>query len=69
MRFTARLRAFLRFWYEFVIGDDWTVAAGVVVALVVTWAVSRASVPVWWLLPLAVCVLLPAGLWREVRRR
>ena len=30
MRF---LRSFGRFWYDFVIGDDWKIAAAVVVAL------------------------------------
>lgn len=29
------LRSFGRFWYDFVIGDDWKIAAGVVAALVV----------------------------------
>ena len=29
----TRLRAFGAFWYDFVIGDDWLVAAGVVVGL------------------------------------
>ncbi len=27
---------FLRFWYDFLIGDCWQIAAGVVVALVIT---------------------------------
>ena len=27
------LAAFGRFWYDFVVGDDWTIAAGVVAAL------------------------------------
>ncbi|MHB8576787.1 MAG: hypothetical protein ACYDCQ_15810 [Dehalococcoidia bacterium] len=26
--------AFLRFWYDFLVGDDWKIAVGVVVALV-----------------------------------
>ena len=30
MRF---LRGFLRFWYDFVVGDDWRIAAGVVLVL------------------------------------
>jgi hypothetical protein len=30
MRF---LRAFGRFWYDFVVGDDWRIAAGVVLVL------------------------------------
>ncbi len=69
MRISARLRAFGHFWYDFVIGDDWRVAAGVVVALAATYALSRTSVPAWWVLPVAVAVLLPFSLWRQVRRR
>jgi hypothetical protein len=30
MRF---IRAFGRFWYDFIVGDDWRIAAGVVVVL------------------------------------
>jgi hypothetical protein len=65
----SRVWAFGAFWYDFVIGDDWRVASGVVVALAVTYGVSRTSVPAWWLLPLAVVLLLPFSLWRAVRRR
>ena len=34
----ARIRAFAAFWYDFVIGDDWLVAAGVVISLALTYA-------------------------------
>jgi hypothetical protein len=27
------LRGFLRFWYDFVVGDDWRIAVGVVLVL------------------------------------
>ena len=64
---TARLRAFGLFWYDFIIGDDWSVAAGVVIALVVTALLSRTSVPAWWIVPVAVFVLLPLSLWRGTR--
>jgi tryptophan-rich sensory protein len=64
----ARLQAFGAFWYDFVIGDDWRVAAGVVVALAVTFGVSQTSVPAWWIPPAAVVVLLPYSLWRVIRR-
>jgi hypothetical protein len=64
-----RIKAFGAFWYDFVIGDDWLVAAGVVIALALTYAVSLTTVPAWWLLPLALAVLLPASLWREARKR
>ena len=64
-----RIRAFLAFWYDFVIGDDWRVAVGVVLALAVTAAVARAGVPSWWVLPVAVALLLPLSLWRAAHRR
>ena len=63
-----RIKAFGAFWYDFIIGDDWLVAAGVVIALALTYALSR-TVPAWWLLPLALAVLLPLSLWREAHRR
>ncbi|UQX88672.1 hypothetical protein M6D93_01410 [Jatrophihabitans telluris] len=64
-----RIRAFVWFWYDFIIGDDWLVAAGVVAALVATYAVSRTSVPAWWIVPVAVVILLPLSLWRASRPR
>ena len=32
MRYVA---AFVRFWYEFIVGDDWRIAAGVVAVLAI----------------------------------
>ena len=64
----ARLRAFAAFWYDFVVGDDWRVAVGVAVALAVTWAVSRTSVASWWIVPVAVAVLMATSLRRATRR-
>jgi hypothetical protein len=64
-----RARAFLAFWYDFVVGDDWLVAAGVLIALALTYALSRTTVPAWWLMPTAVAVLLPVSLRRMIRRR
>jgi len=66
---TQRIRAFAAFWYDFVVGDDWLIAVGVVVALALTYALSRTAVPAWWLLPLSVALLLPLSLWRATRRR
>jgi len=63
----ARLRQFGAFWYDFVIGDDWQVAAGVVVALAATYGLHRAAVPAWWALPVAVLLLLPYSLWRATK--
>jgi phage shock protein PspC (stress-responsive transcriptional regulator) len=65
----ARVRAFLAFCYDFVIGDDWRIAAGVAAGLAVTYAVSQTSVPSWWVMPALVVIVLPASLWRATRRR
>jgi hypothetical protein len=62
-----RLRAFLAFLYDFVIGDDWRIAAGVVIGLAATYGLSQTSVPAWWLLPALLVVLLPASLWVATR--
>jgi hypothetical protein len=62
-----RLRAFGRFWWEFVIGDDWLVAALVAVAIGATAALAAADVAAWWLLPLAVLLVLWLSLRRAIR--
>ena len=61
------LRAFGRFWYEFVVGDDWRIAVAVVAALAVTSLVAMAGLPAWWVLPAAVLVVLPLSVWRAAR--
>jgi hypothetical protein len=38
-----RIESFLRFLWDFVIGDDWRIAAGVVVALGLTGLVADAG--------------------------
>jgi hypothetical protein len=58
------LAAFGRFWWDFVIGDDWLVAALVAVAIGATAALAAAGIAAWWLLPLAV----PLVLWLSLRR-
>lgn len=44
--------------WDFVVGDDWITAAGVVVALAVTAAVAGAGAGGWWIMPPAVVALL-----------
>jgi hypothetical protein len=62
------LRAFGAFWYDFVVGDDWRVFAGVVLALAATAGLARAGAPAWWFLPVAAVTLLGWSLARAVRR-
>jgi uncharacterized membrane protein len=58
------LTGFGRFWYGFIIGDDWTVAAIVAIALVVTWLLHTAAVAAWWLPPLAAVAVVGVSLRR-----
>jgi hypothetical protein len=60
----SRVRSFGTFWWDFVVGDDWRVAAGILVALGLTLLLVHWGVNAWWLLPLAVVVVL----WSAVRR-
>ncbi len=67
---TARIRAFGAFAYDFVIGDDWWVAAGVAVGLAVTYLLAHVlTVVAWWPIPALLAGLLPVSLWRAVRKR
>ncbi len=60
-----RVRAFGLFWWDFVVGDDWRAAAGLVLAIGVTAALARgAGVNAWWLMPAAVAAVL----WLSLRR-
>jgi hypothetical protein len=53
--------------WEFVVGDDWRIAAGVVVTLAVTAAVAAAGAGGWWIMPPAVILLLADSLRRASR--
>jgi hypothetical protein len=61
------LRSFGRFWWNFVVGDDWRMAAGVAVSIGVTALLAHQDVDAWWLLPVAVAFLLAESLRRAVR--
>lgn len=62
------LGAFLRFWYDFIIGDDWVIAVGVVAALGLTALIADRGITAWWVMPVAVVALLTASLRRELRQ-
>ncbi len=62
-----RLEAIARFAWDFVVGDDWRVAVGVVIALGVTAVVAGAGIAAWWIMPLATAGLLTLTIWRAAR--
>ena len=61
------IAGFGRFWYHFIVGDDWTVAAAVAVALVITAGLRAAGLAAWWLLPPVVIAVLGVSVVRARR--
>src|SRR4029079_4002569 len=53
--------------WTFIFGGDWRVAAGLAVAFAGTWALTHHGVNAWWLLPLAVALLLVGSVLRQAR--
>ena len=58
------MKRFGRFWWDFLVGDDWRVAAGIVLAFGLTALLATTSAPAWWVLPLGVAGVL----WLSLRR-
>jgi hypothetical protein len=58
------VKRFARFWWDFIVGDDWRVAVGIALALGLTAALATTSAPAWLVLPLAVAAML----WMSLRR-
>jgi|UniRef100_UPI00389AB426 hypothetical protein len=60
-----KIKAFGLFWWDFLIGDDWAVAAAVTAGLAGTYALSHAAAaPSWWLMPAVVAAILPVTIRR-----
>jgi len=58
------ITSFGLFWWDFVVGDDWRAAALVIGAIGVTAAVAAGGIAAWWVMPLAVVVVLALSLRR-----
>jgi uncharacterized membrane protein YciS (DUF1049 family) len=59
---------FGRFWYRFIVGDDWTVAAAVFASLALTAVLHAVGVVAWWIVPSVVVVIVSVSLRRSRRR-
>ena len=53
--------------WGFVVGDDWTIALGVVAALGVTALLADVG-SAWFVMPVGVACLLGFSVWRAIRR-
>ena len=65
----SRLRGFARFWWAFVIGDDWRLALGGGCALGVTALLATTTISAWWVTPVIVIAVLVATLARSQPRQ
>ena len=63
----TRVWAFLLAVWEFVVGDDWRTAVGVALAIALTALVAAFGISAWWVMPLAVLVLLALSIRRAAR--
>lgn len=60
----SRIVAFAKFLWDFVVGDDWRIAAAVAVGLGVTALIGHAG---WFLLPLVVAAVLAYSVFEVAR--
>jgi hypothetical protein len=54
-----------RFLYRFVVGDDWTVAVAILLALAATGLLVAQKVPAWWLVPVVAISMTGVSLRRS----
>ena len=59
--------AVVRFLYDFIVGDDWTIAASIAVGIAVTFWLVQSKIQAWWLLPAVAILTLGVSLWRAAR--
>ncbi|MEJ0014405.1 MAG: hypothetical protein WDN07_02250 [Actinomycetota bacterium] len=59
------IRSFIDFWIDFIVGDDWRIAAGIVIAFIITTNI-QISVWSWATIPVFVAIFLSYSLAREI---
>jgi len=52
------LKAFGRYWYDFIIGDDWKIAAAVLSALLALFIIEKNNLITGWWLSIAGAILI-----------
>jgi hypothetical protein len=63
------VKRFGRFWWNFIVGDDWRAAMGIALAFGASALLVAMGVPAWWVLPLAAVLVLADSLRRATRPR
>ena len=57
-----------RFLYRFVVGDDWTVAMAILLALAATGVLVGDHISAWWLVPFVAIFMTGVSLRRSARQ-
>ena len=57
-----------RFLYRFVVGDDWTVALAILLALAATGVLVGNHISAWWLVPFVAIFMTGVSLRRSARQ-
>lgn len=65
----SRIRTAAGAVWDFVVGDDWRTALGVLVAFGITALIAALGLSAWWVMPVAVPALLGLSLRRFARDR
>lgn len=63
----TRIAIFFYGIWEFVVGDDWRTAIGVLLALSLTALLASTAIAAWWVMPPSVLALLALSIRREAR--
>ena len=58
---------FARFWYDFIVGDDWTIAVAVIALIAITAPIAHTQRLAWPIIPAGVAAILSVSVLR-VRR-
>jgi hypothetical protein len=64
----TRVESLLAGVWEFIVGDDWRTALGVVLALALTSLIATTTIAAWWIMPLVVIGLLTLSIRRAARQ-
>jgi hypothetical protein len=66
---TSAVQRFFSFWYDFIVGDDWSLAVGVLALLGLTAVVAQSASEAWaWVvLPVGTVLVLGASVVRAAR--
>ena len=61
----SSVRTFFRFWYGFIVGDDWRLAGAALAALGLTALAVAISIPAWWVAPVVLAAFLALVVLRD----